>query len=660
MTSVAYKVATFLLLLSEVRSTSIQQRKTIYIDKENEAQVHSSWEKRPESPSVQVAPECTKEHNSTSQQEDKNASTADAHDNPSCPTWFFPESSLNNTCTCGNDIEGAVKCDNSTKEVSLLPCYCMTYAESTGPVVGTCFYNCVRRKQFDYTSILYHPVPSNVTKLDMCEYFNRAGQLCGKCKENYTIPIYSYDFNCVQCSASDFGWVKYILIAFLPLTVFFAFALSCRLRATSPKLSAFVSVSQTVSLNANVRALLGLAETYPTAQKLTRVILSLYGILNLDFFRTLIPHICVNVDTLEALALDYAIAFYPLILLVITYVFIEVHTCNFKALRFVSKPFHWCAKHFQIQWDVRASIVEAFATFLLLSYIKLRSVSFDLLAPTRVYHVNGSLVGMYLYYDATVEYFGDKHLPYAVLALFVMLVFIFFPLLLLLLYPMRFIQRCLGCCGVRWHALHIFIDAFQGYYKDGTNGTRDCRYFATALIICRIVLFLIYAFTLTTMIYGVAALVFMGLAMAIVIMQPYKDQFSRYNTVDSVLILVLALGCATVVFSDLASLKAQKWITFTLILGIAEGIVPLFYITFVTLHWVCTRKELGQRVNIKIHCWIRKNPRQLVPADLEESLLDRLINPAEYDEDMTNPVASLAENSTDQSSGHPSTATNKK
>jgi len=31
--------------------------------------------------------------------------------------------------------------------------------------------------------------------------------------------------------------------------------------------------------------------------------------------------------------------------------------------------------------------MEAFATFLLLSYVKLLSVSFDLLVPTHVYHV---------------------------------------------------------------------------------------------------------------------------------------------------------------------------------------------------------------------------------------------------------------------------------
>jgi len=57
-------------------------------------------------------------------------------------------------------------------------------------------------------------------------------------------------------------------------------------------------------------------------------------------------------------------------------------------------------------------------------------------------------------------------------------VFILFPLLLLL-YQMCFFQQCFDCCEVRWHALHIFIDAFQGCFKDGTYGSWDCWYFQT-------------------------------------------------------------------------------------------------------------------------------------------------------------------------------------
>ena len=76
----------------------------------------------------------------------------------------------------------------------------------------------------------------------------------------------------------------------------------------------------------NVRPVLADLESYsPIAEIFTRVMFSIYGVWNLDFFHTLILHICVNVniDTLQALALDYAVAFYPLILIVI-------HMSSFK------------------------------------------------------------------------------------------------------------------------------------------------------------------------------------------------------------------------------------------------------------------------------------------------------------------------------------------
>ena len=146
----------------------------------------------------------------------------------------------------------------------------MTYNESTGPVVGACFYNC--EKSPFLKDKLYHLVPPDVTKLNdyMCGYLNREGQLCGKCKENYSIPVYSYGLKCVQCSTSPFNWVKYILAAFFPLTVFYVLVLSCRLSATSPKLLAFVFISQTLAIGPNVRVVLAATEPYPFAASLAK------------------------------------------------------------------------------------------------------------------------------------------------------------------------------------------------------------------------------------------------------------------------------------------------------------------------------------------------------------------------------------------------------
>ena len=644
MISVVYELVTSLLLLTPVRSTSVQPKQIIYVDEVNGTLDPYCWENRDELPcnGMNMALDGIKLHNSTLVVLKPNCKCKEFQesvdyvpDHQQCPTWFFPDPSSNGTCICGDDIDGAVRCNNSTKEAAILSCYCMTYNESTGPVVGICFYNCVHNVLKDD---LYHLLPSDVVELNnMCGYFNREGQLCGKCKENYSIPVYSYDLNCVQCPNSPFNWVKYILAAFLPLTVFFVLVVSCRFSATSPKLFAFVFFSQTCAEGANVRIVLAELKPHPIVESLAKVLFAIYGIWNLDFFRTLIPHICVNVDTLQALALNYVISFYPLILLVVTYALIQVHTCNFRIIRLMCRPFR--------RWDVRTSIVEAFATFLLLSYLKIFGVSSDLLIPTHVYHVNGSLVGLYLYYDGTIKYFGEEYLPYGVLAVFVLLVFVLFPLLLLLLYPMRCFQRCLGCLGVRWHALPIFIDAFQGCYKDGTNGTRDCRFYAAAFLFSRILLFLIFALSQTALFYGAALFILIPLAMAIPIVQPYKPKFATYNVVDSVLVLLVALWCATIVCITIAGLKAHRWQKYFLILSFIVAVIPLFYISFVTLHWMCSRRQFRQKMIGRVRDWIKQSRQHICTAGSEESLPDRLINPDEYEDVLANPAALQVENS---------------
>ena len=132
------------------------------------------------------------------------------------------------------------------------------------------------------------------------------------------------------------------------------------------------------------------------------------------------PHsVCTHAEmtNIQALALDYIIAVYPLILIAVTYILVELHDWGFRPIIWLWKPFHRCFVRFRRQWDIRTSLLDAFATFLLLSYTKLLSVSFDLLFPMSITDVYGhTFSSMYLYYDATVEYFGNEHLPYGIMA----------------------------------------------------------------------------------------------------------------------------------------------------------------------------------------------------------------------------------------------------
>jgi len=173
-----FKIATSLLLLAAVRSSGVQPKKLVYVDEGNGTLDPSCWENGPrDSPceNIGVALDGAELNNSTIvivKQKCKNVPMADAPDGTPCPTWFLSDPSATGTCRCGSDIHGAVSCNDFTKDVGILINYCMTYSESTGPVVGACFYNI-----YTLEGTLYHPLPSNVMEVDMCEYYNRAGQL---------------------------------------------------------------------------------------------------------------------------------------------------------------------------------------------------------------------------------------------------------------------------------------------------------------------------------------------------------------------------------------------------------------------------------------------------------------------------------------------------
>ena len=561
--------------------------------------------------------------------------------NVSCPPWFEPS---NGTCKCGDSVDGIVKCDYTQQVSAIRNCHCMTYNEITGTVVvGHCLYNCVKRDS------RYHQMPKTLEKLnnEMCGDFNRDGQLCGECKANYSLPVYSYDLHCTMCSGGLYSWMKYVAIAFVPLTLFLFLVLCCRISATSPHLIGFVMFSQAVSFPTSVRfVLLIVDKSYPGASIAVRILLAIYGFWNLDFFRTLIPHICLTVDTLQALALDYGIAFYPLVLIIVTYVLIELHAHNCRFIVWIWKPFHRCFARFRQQWDIRTSTVDAFATFLLLSNVKLLSVSFNLLIPTYVYSINGTVVGLYLSHDASVGYFGTKeHLPYAIFALFVLLIFIIFPLLLLLLYPMQCFQRCLGCCGVRWHALHIFVDTFQGCYKDGTNESRDYRYFSGLYLLVRLILISLFAVTRGVTYYLTAISVLIGGAMLLAIFQPYKTQFRSYNAVDSVFILTLAMLHVTILILSKTPGKSHK---VTVIVTFLLAALPLLYLVVIFGHWICSRTGAGQRLVQSIKSRMQSVCRRARGTRLEESLPDRPINVHLYHDDGDFSMANNSERFSEQ------------
>ena len=309
---------------------------------------------------------------------------------------------------------------------------------------------------------------------------NRTGQMCGSCMKGYTYPAYSYSLACINCTNNNYNWMKYIAVAYFPLTVFYVIILTFRISAASGALNGFILTSQILVSPATVNVLKCSSEDL-----WFKIYISFFSVWNLDFFRTLYPPFCIhpNMTAIQTRSLDYAVAVYPLLLVVITYIFVSLHY-HYSMIVSLWRPFYRCLRCIRRNWDIRNTLIEAFVTFIFLSYVKILNVSLDLLIPVSLYNNKGNVLKkLYLSMDGTVEYFGKEHLPYGVLALVMACIFDIFPLVLLCLFPCRYFHKCLNYLHIQCEPLREFMVVFYGEFQDQP---RDYRYFAAYYVNSRV------------------------------------------------------------------------------------------------------------------------------------------------------------------------------
>ena len=400
-----------------------------------------------------------------------------------CPTWHIL---VDGKCVCGG---GAVKCLPDGK-VAIVTATCMTYNDGE-LFLGDCPYTA------NSTYLNYVTLPSNVSKLNefMCGGRNRTGFLCNQCRDNLTLAALSYTRECIECSDADVrkGIVLFLVFAFTPTTAFFLLVMLCMRDITSGPTNAVLIIIQITMAKTNLQPpsiILSSASNNPM-HHLVILVLSIFGIFNLDFLRYGISPFCISksLTTLQAQLLEYAIAVYPLLILTVTYIFVELHDRGNCIIATLWNPFRKvsrlkCLQHLNVKY----SLIITFATFLLLSYTRILFISAGILLYSNVQDITGKTVRKVLFVDASVTYLSSNHIPYMVLAIFMNVVFNLLPLLLLFLYPTKCFQHLLGCFpNVNWHPLRAFMDIFQGCYKNGTNGTRDYRYFSALNFVVRII-----------------------------------------------------------------------------------------------------------------------------------------------------------------------------
>ena len=404
-------------------------------------------------------------------------------------------------CSC--DDFPSVRCDSSKLQASLYDDFCISSIFRASKF----HFNHVENESrylFAICEFAYHlPINShyytlskNVSHVEniLCGYWNRTGLFCSECKNNTGINVASWVYGCIECPTTNSGFVKSLFLfisgKLLPIVLFFLVTVLFHVNLTSGSINLYIWFCQSLALSETlVRFQSHFHVNAHIHEKWLMLLFLPLAIWNFSFMEFFFPALCIGrkLRIIHVVILDYLLALFPLLLIAINYTLIDLHYRGFRPVLAVWKPFGRCVRLFRKNWNAQHSIIDVFAAFVLLSYSKFASITFSLLVPNPVYSGDGKVVGFITLADASIQYGSNEHIPYLVLAIAVLVLIIIPPPLLLLLYPLR----CFDCIHSHLStrkrlALMTFVEAFQGCYKDGTNGTKDYRFIGSLYFFIRI------------------------------------------------------------------------------------------------------------------------------------------------------------------------------
>ena len=547
----------------------------------------------------------------------------------SCPPGFVPQG---NSCVCADWPNGIIVCDENLQTASVQFGYCMTYVNETGELrAGACPQGLLRN---DYNKF-YYPLPSNATDLNeaVCGPLNSKGILCSECENGFASSAIHYP-NCVKCTNS--GWLKYLAIEYLPNAIFLFAIVIFGVNVISGPVNAFIYFSQVSTAYANiafVEFILKKQGALTYSVKPVSVIGSFYGIWNLKFFNGIIPAFCLtkHLSHLQGIALQYVIAVFPLFLVVVLYVCIQLHAHNFRPLVWCWKPFHKCFVYCKRSIHPETSVIDAFATVTLLSYVKLLNITNFLLLFGSIYNSSGGKISTVVLFQANIQFFRGKHLAFALPAILVFLTFIVIPPAVLFLYQYSFFQRCLTRCRLNTLALRTFVEKFQGPYKHGANGTVDYRWVAGLYFILRIIAFFISFGGFIIHAIG-SAFLYLFTALLFALLQPYRKQI--YNITDSIIFAILAsVYILLIVHVALISLTGRPSSVIFVLTDLMYSL-PLLYLIIYIVFWLVDRRT-GCAQKLKqyqlLKCFFDQDHTDAETVSADSEVPHRLVHPFDYE-----------------------------
>ena len=442
---------------------------------------------------------------------------------------------------------------------------CATYNENNSTKTLS-FAKCPYLQPNNYNVTAgYISLPVILTELNdyMCGPLNRKGLVCSECADGFGPSVTSYGYKCANCTNAWYNIPLFLFIQFVPITVIYVIILVFRISVTSPPMPCFIMYAQIFGLTFQW-ALNSLAarESYSHEFFFTtegdvrldmKILSTFYGLFSyLDVFQYVLPPLCLSSKLRQIHAvflLGYISVFYPIFLIVLTWVCVHFHDNNFRPLVWLWRPFHKCFVRLRREWDIKTDLVDVFITFYILSFAKSSYQMVVLFEATdiKTFSQLGYKFGTHrLIVDETVVYLGSTHLPIAITALLLFFIFNILPPLLLILYPFRIIRSCLSKCRLDFVAVNIFTEKIHRYYRNGLDGGRDMRSFSGLYFYLMFGVYLLVINIIKPVFHdyhnyiwfpaGVTAII---MALTVAITKPYKKMYM--NHLDTLLLSCLAL-----------------------------------------------------------------------------------------------------------------------
>ena len=302
--------------------------------------------------------------------------------------------------------------------------------------------------QCPFDNCVSHSVNFSLSNTDIQCAYNRAGVLCGACKDNYSLILATS--HCKPCTSHHLAFL--VLFALMGIALIFLLLL-CNLTVAKGTLSGLVFYANIVGVNRTI--------FLPTD-----VLPIFIAWINLDFgIETCLYH------GLDAYGNTWLQFLFPLYIWVLVGLMVLISNLSQRFANLLGN-----------------NPVSVLATLILLSYTKILRTLIAVVSFTNLKYPQDHYIRRAWLYDANVDYLVGKHIPLFIVAGLVFL-FLFLPYTLLLLFGqwLQAISHLKLFSWVNSARLKPFMDSYHAPYK------AKHRYWPGLLLVLRFSLLLVFA-----------------------------------------------------------------------------------------------------------------------------------------------------------------------